>query len=72
MDSFTGILHGFAVAIQPYYLMMGFFGAVLGTAIGVLPGMGASLAIGVDHPAYVADVAAADASTRDALLGDFA
>jgi hypothetical protein len=33
---------------------------------------GASLAIGVDHPAYVADVAAADASTRDALLGDFA
>ena len=36
MESFTGILNGFAVALQPYYLLMGFVGTVLGTAIGVL------------------------------------
>jgi putative tricarboxylic transport membrane protein len=50
LESFTGILNGFAVALQPYYLLMGFVGTVLGTAIGVLPGMGASLAISLLLP----------------------
>ena len=33
---------------------------------------GASLAIGVDHPAYEATIAAVDAATRNALVADLA
>lgn len=50
MDSFSGILSGFALAFQPYYLMLALIGAVLGTAIGVLPGIGPSLAISLLLP----------------------
>ncbi|MEN3290876.1 MAG: putative tricarboxylic transport rane protein, partial [Burkholderiales bacterium] len=40
MTSFEGLLHGFAVAVTPVNLMVGFLGAVVGTIIGVLPGLG--------------------------------
>src|SRR3546814_18781258 len=50
MDSFSGILSGFAVALQPMHLLMALFGAATGTAIGVLPGIGPSLAISLLLP----------------------
>jgi putative tricarboxylic transport membrane protein len=40
MASFSGLLHGFAVALSPMNLLFGFLGAVIGTIIGVLPGLG--------------------------------
>ncbi len=50
MDSFTGILSGFAVALQPTYLLTALLGATVGTAIGILPGIGPSLAISLLLP----------------------
>src|SRR5512139_4119093 len=40
MDSVSGLLHGFAVALSPMNLLFGFLGAVIGTIIGILPGLG--------------------------------
>jgi putative tricarboxylic transport membrane protein len=40
MDSFGGLLHGFSVALSPINLFFGFLGAVIGTIVGVLPGLG--------------------------------
>src|SRR3989338_5756424 len=40
MDFLTGLGHGFAVALTPWNLVYSFAGAVIGTAIGVLPGLG--------------------------------
>jgi putative tricarboxylic transport membrane protein len=40
MDMDSGILLGLAVAITPTNLALCFFGCLLGTAVGVLPGIG--------------------------------
>ena len=40
MGSFSGLLHGFAVALSPMNMLFGFLGAVIGTIIGILPGLG--------------------------------
>jgi putative tricarboxylic transport membrane protein len=40
MDLFIGLAHGFSVALTPANLLYGAIGALLGTAIGVLPGLG--------------------------------
>jgi putative tricarboxylic transport membrane protein len=40
MDIFSGLLHGFQVALTAQNLMMCVIGVVLGTVIGVLPGLG--------------------------------
>src|ERR1043165_6599643 len=40
MDIFTGLLHGFQVALTFNNLVMCVIGVVLGTVIGVLPGLG--------------------------------
>ncbi|HSB81434.1 MAG TPA: tripartite tricarboxylate transporter permease [Candidatus Methylomirabilis sp.] len=40
MESFGGLLHGFSVALSPLNLLFGFLGAVIGTIIGILPGLG--------------------------------
>jgi putative tricarboxylic transport membrane protein len=40
MDAFSGLLHGFVVALSPINLLFGFLGAVIGTIIGILPGLG--------------------------------
>jgi len=50
VESFSGILSGFAIALQPYYLMWALVGTAIGTAIGVLPGIGPSLAISLLLP----------------------
>src|SRR6185503_12573691 len=40
MDVLTGLMHGFGVALQPLNLLWCFLGVVLGTVIGVMPGLG--------------------------------
>ena len=40
MDWFGGLAHGFSVALTPGNLLYAAIGALLGTAIGVLPGLG--------------------------------
>lgn len=40
MDTFNQLLLGFGVALKPLHLLYCFFGAALGTLIGVLPGIG--------------------------------
>jgi putative tricarboxylic transport membrane protein len=50
MDLLAGILQGFSVALTPMNLLYGFIGAVVGTAVGVLPGLGPSATIAVLLP----------------------
>lgn len=40
MDVFSGLLHGFQVALSPYNLFFVFLGCLLGTLVGILPGLG--------------------------------
>lgn len=40
MDIFHNLVYGFTIALQPINLLFCFFGTVLGTLIGVLPGIG--------------------------------
>ncbi|CCQ96146.1 Uncharacterized 52.8 kDa protein in TAR-I ttuC' 3'region [[Clostridium] ultunense Esp] len=40
MDALTYLLHGFSVALSGYNLLFAFFGVLIGTAVGVLPGIG--------------------------------
>src|SRR4030095_12885839 len=40
MDVLSGLVHGFAVALQPANLLWCFVGVVLGTVVGVMPGLG--------------------------------
>jgi len=40
MEIFSGLMHGFAVALQPMNLLWCFVGVVLGTVVGVMPGLG--------------------------------
>lgn len=50
MELLDTILHGFSVATEPQNLMFLFFGAVMGTIIGLLPGIGASTGIAILLP----------------------
>lgn len=50
MLEMQGLLNGFALAITPINLLLGFIGAVLGTAIGVLPGLGPAATISLLMP----------------------
>src|SRR6476469_1571477 len=40
MDIAAGLLHGFALALQPLNLLWCFVGVLLGTIVGILPGLG--------------------------------
>jgi putative tricarboxylic transport membrane protein len=40
MDLFSNLALGFSVAVTPINLLYAFIGCVLGTMIGVLPGVG--------------------------------
>jgi len=40
MEVLTGLMHGFGVALQPLNLLWCFVGVVLGTVIGIMPGLG--------------------------------
>ena len=50
MDSLTLLLNGFAAALTPINLLWVFVGALLGTAVGVLPGLGSSMAVALLLP----------------------
>ena len=51
MDTFTALMSGFAVALSVQNLLLGALGVTLGTAIGVLPGVGPALTIALLLPA---------------------
>lgn len=50
MTAWEGLLHGFSVALQPAVMLYCVVGVVLGTFIGVLPGIGAMAAISLLLP----------------------
>jgi len=50
MDTLNQLMHGFAVAITPINLMWALVGCFLGTAIGVLPGIGPALTVAMLLP----------------------
>ena len=51
METFDHILNGFAVCLQPTNLLFTFVGVLLGTIIGVLPGIGSAAGIALLLPA---------------------
>ena len=50
MDSLNLLLEGFSQALTPINLLWVFVGALLGTAVGVLPGLGSSMAVALLLP----------------------
>ena len=50
MDTLNLLMHGFAIAITPINLMWALVGCFLGTAIGVLPGIGPALTVAMLLP----------------------
>lgn len=50
MEQLSLLFEGMAAAITPYNLLFVFIGAVLGTAVGVLPGLGSSMAVALLLP----------------------
>ncbi|MES3002967.1 MAG: tripartite tricarboxylate transporter permease [Pseudomonadota bacterium] len=50
MDIFNALMHGFATALTPINLLWAFVGCVLGTAVGVLPGIGPAVAVAMLLP----------------------
>src|SRR5262245_3087713 len=50
MDALASLLQGLAVAAQPANLLYAFVGVLLGTAVGVLPGIGPALTVALLLP----------------------
>lgn len=50
MDTFSFLAQGFAVALQPVNLLYALIGVTLGTAVGVLPGIGPALTVALLLP----------------------
>src|SRR5258706_13505155 len=50
MDTVGHILHGFDVALMPINLWYTFLGCLMGTIIGILPGIGPAAGIGLLIP----------------------
>jgi putative tricarboxylic transport membrane protein len=50
MDSFAALLQGLSVAAQPSNLLFALIGVTLGTAVGVLPGIGPALTVALLLP----------------------
>ncbi|MFI6029322.1 tripartite tricarboxylate transporter permease [Amycolatopsis magusensis] len=50
MDALTNLLDGFGTALTPQHLMFAAIGVILGTAIGVLPGIGPAMAVALLLP----------------------
>ena len=50
MDTLPALAHGLAVATQPMNLLFAFIGVLLGTAVGVLPGIGPALTVALLLP----------------------
>ncbi len=60
MEAFSNLMHGFGVALTPMNLLWSVIGVTLGTAIGVLPGLGPALTIALLLPiTFQVDPAAA-------------
>src|SRR5262245_61532534 len=53
MDVVSGLIHGFGVALQPMNLLWCFVGVVLGTVVGVMPGLGPPATIAMLLPLTV-------------------
>ena len=53
MEIFDALLAGFGVALKPINLLWGFIGVTLGTAVGVLPGVGPALTVAMLLPLTV-------------------
>ncbi len=53
MESFISLYNGFSVALLPINLLTAFIGCLLGTAIGVLPGIGPALTVALLLPVTV-------------------
>lgn len=53
METFGALLAGFDVALKPLNLLWGFIGVTLGTAVGVLPGVGPALTVAMLLPLTV-------------------
>jgi putative tricarboxylic transport membrane protein len=51
VDFLANLAHGFSIALSPWNLLYAWVGAVLGTAIGVLPGLGPPATIALLLPA---------------------
>ena len=54
METFSGLAQGFAVALSGTNLLYGFIGCFLGTAVGILPGLGPAATISLLLPAMYA------------------
>jgi len=54
VEIFNGLINGFSIALTPINLLFGFLGALIGTAIGVLPGLGPAATIALLLPAIYA------------------
>ena len=50
MDILTNLMNGFSVALQPYYLFLILVGGILGTVIGMLPGLGPATGVAILLP----------------------
>ncbi len=50
MDNITLLLEGFANALRPEYLVFAFLGVLVGTAVGVLPGIGPAMTVALLLP----------------------
>ena len=50
MDALSSLIEGFATALTPTNLMFAFIGVLLGTAIGVLPGIGPAMTVALLLP----------------------
>lgn len=50
MDQLALLMEGFAAALTPVNLLWVLIGAVLGTAVGVLPGLGSAMAVALLLP----------------------
>lgn len=54
MDIFSGLINGFSIALTPINVLFAFLGALIGTAVGVLPGLGPAATIALLMPAIYA------------------
>ncbi|MGH3432763.1 MAG: tripartite tricarboxylate transporter permease [Thermocrispum sp.] len=50
MDNFLALLDGFGTALQPIYLLYALAGVFVGTAVGVLPGIGPAMTVALLMP----------------------
>jgi putative tricarboxylic transport membrane protein len=53
MEALANLLGGLAVALEPSKLVFAFLGAVLGTAVGVIPGLGPTAAVSLLLPVSI-------------------